>query len=299
MFRHGLIIGRSGQLATALTQHMPGVVQQLSIMGRGDLDLANPVQVRERILALRPDVILNAAAYTGVDDAELHPEAAMALNATGPGVAAAAAAELGAPMLHVSTDYVFDGSKGAPYLENDPTCPLGVYGASKLAGERAVAAANPDHVILRTAWLCSSTGSNFVRTILRLAEERDEIGVVDDQRGRPTFATDLAKAMAAIVQHLATDDDPSLRGVFHLSGADDASWFDFATAIVAGSVARGGKAVAVRPISTADYPTRARRPVDSRLDCQHIRQAHGVVARPWRDGLADCLDQIYQGRPTR
>lgn len=294
MFRHCLIIGRSGQLATALAQGLPGAAERLSVLGRHELDLADTAAVRERVLTLKPDVVVNAAAYTAVDDAELHPDEAMVLNAIGPGIAAAAAAELGAPFVHFSTDYVFDGTKGEPYLETDPPQPLGVYGTSKLAGEQAVAAANPNHVILRTSWLFGSTGSNFVRTMLRLAGERDEIRVVDDQHGRPTSARDLAAATAVILPRLATSPDPSLRGVFHLSGADDATWFSFAAAILEGAAARGGPVATVRPISTAEYVTRAPRPADSKLDCRRIVKIYGVAPQPWRGSLACCLDQIYE-----
>lgn len=290
---HILVIGRSGQLATALAQTLTGQAERLTILGRPELDLSKPDALREQILRLRPDAIVNAAAYTRVDDAEAEADAAYALNTVAPAIAAAAAAVIGAPFVHVSTDYVFDGRLGRPYCETDETAPLNVYGASKLAGERAVAAANPDHVILRTSWLFSATGTNFVRTMLRLAETRDEIRVVDDQKGRPTYAPDLAEAISVTLRRLETSDDQALRGVFHLSGADDATWFDLASQVVSAARQRTGRAVTVTPIPTSAYPTPAGRPLDTRLDCQRIETSFGVSPRPWRDSLARCLDAIY------
>jgi dTDP-4-dehydrorhamnose reductase len=289
---HVLIIGRTGQLATALARTLDGQVERLTILGRPELDLSNPASLREQILRLRPNAIVNAAAYTRVDDAEAEPEAAYVLNATGPGLAASAAAELRAAFVHVSTDYVFDGRLGRPYRETDETAPLNVYGASKLAGERAVAAANPNHVILRTSWLFSETGSNFVRTMLRLAETRDAIRVVDDQHGRPTYAPDLAEAIGAILPRLTASQDPELRGLFHYAGADDATWFSLASAVIDHAASRNGRPVAVTPIRSSDYPTPAARPMDTRLDCRRIEAAFGVSPRPWRESLSRCLAAI-------
>lgn len=293
MFSHCLILGASGQVATALARRLAAESGKLSVMGRQQLDLTDTDAVRRTILAQAPDVVINAAAYTLVDRAETEPDQALALNAIGPGVAAAAASEVGASFIHFSTDYVFDGAKGSPYVESDTPKPLGVYGISKLAGERAVAAANANHIILRTAWVCSPTGSNFVKTMLRLAKDRDEVGVVDDQRGRPTFAADLANATAEIISHPHGLNTTDGAGVFHLGGADDATWFDFATAIMQGSRDRGGDWAEVRPITTAEFPTPVRRPADSRLDCSRISRVYGVPPKPWRDSLYRCLDEIY------
>ena len=290
---HCLVFGASGQVATALSRRFAALGRPVTVLGRAEVDLADPEAARQAVARHRPDIVFNAAAYTAVDRAETDAAAAFALNATGPAAAAAVAADIGAPFIHFSTDYVFDGSKGAPYVETDPTCPLGVYGASKLAGEQAVAAANPAHVILRTAWVCSPGGANFLRTMLRLAGDRDEIGVVDDQRGQPTFADDLAEAALWISDRLQASPPTDAWGVFHLAGAGDTTWCGLAREIMAGSSARGGPAARIRPITTADYPTPVRRPADSRLDCARIEAVYGVTPRPWRDGLARCLDQIH------
>ena len=194
-----LVLGRSGQVASALFGRLALAGHDVLSFSREKLDLGDVDAARAGVLAARPDIVINAAAYTAVYQAESNADAAYALTAIAPAAAAAAAAELRAPFIHFSTDYVFDGSKGQPYLEADETSPLGVYGQTKLAGETAVAAANPRHVILRTSWVCSARGKNFLRTMLRLAGERDELGVVDDQIGRPTFAPDLADAVAAII----------------------------------------------------------------------------------------------------
>jgi dTDP-4-dehydrorhamnose reductase len=237
--------------------------------------------------------LVNAATYTAVDRAEDEPAAAMAVNRDGAAALAAAAQAQDAPILHVSTDYVFDGSKGAPYTEADATAPLGAYGRSKLEGEQAVLAANPRAAILRTSWVCSATGHNFVRTMLRLARERDEVAVVEDQRGAPTFAEDLATAILRMAHSLAwADGEGEPFGVFHLSGAPDTTWHGFAAAIFAGAAARGHRAPVLRAIPTAAYPTRAARPADSRLDGARIAEAYGIARPDWRAALDRCLDAL-------
>jgi dTDP-4-dehydrorhamnose reductase len=229
---------------------------------------------------------VNAAAYTAVDEAESDPELAQAINGRGAGIVAAAAAAAGVPVVHVSTDYVFDGTAARPYREDDPVAPLGVYGASKLAGERTVAAATPDYAILRTAWVYSPFGKNFVRTMLRLAETRDEVAVVADQRGCPNCAFDLADGVIAVARNLAgRPGDASLRGVFHLSAEGEASWADFATNVFAISARLGGPSARVREIVTSDYPTPARRPAYSCLDGRKLSARHGVRLPDWRASL--------------
>lgn len=290
---HALVLGSSGQVASAVARRFKSAGRRTIVLGRSELNLSDPLAARETILRLAPDIVINAAAYTAVDRAETEPEAAFALNATGPAAAAAAAAEVGAPFLHFSTDYVFDGTKGAPYVETDAPRPLGVYGRSKLEGERAVAAANPRHVVLRTSWVCAPTGANFLSTMLRLAAEREELGVVDDQRGSPTFAEDLAEATLRIVDRLAGDRPDGAWGLFHLTGAGDTTWCGFAQAIMAGSAARGGPAARVKPITTADYPTPVTRPADSRLDCTRIETVYAIKPRLWTQALDRALDQIH------
>jgi len=287
-----LILGRSGQVAGALSGKLALAGHEVLALSRDDLDLGDPDAARAGVLAARPEIVINAAAYTAVDQAEGDASAAYALNATGPGAAAAAAAELGAPFIHFSTDYVFNGSKGQPYLESDETSPLGVYGQSKLAGEAAVAAANPRHVILRTSWVCSAGGKNFLRTMLRLAGEREELGVVDDQTGQPTFAPDLADAVVAIIDHWRTTPAPTW-GVFHAVSKGETTWCGLARAIMAGSEARGGPAARVRAIATSDFPTPARRPADSRLGTDKLMAAYGIRLPHWQVSLGACLDEIY------
>ena len=271
-----LVVGRTGQVGTALAAALPATGWPFVVMEAPELDLTDAASIEAAVAAARPDVVVNAAAYTAVDAAESQVELAYAINARGPGLLAAAADRAGAAMLHFSTDYVFDGSRG-PWGEDDAPAPLGVYGASKLAGERAVAAANPRHIILRTSWVCSATGQNFLKTMLRLAETRDELRVVSDQLGAPTFADDLADAVVRLVPALAAGQG---LGLFHLTGAPWTSWHGFAEAIFA---ARPGPRLL--PITTADYPTPARRPADGRLDCGKIRAVHGIEQSDWRRGM--------------
>ncbi|MBD0270855.1 MAG: dTDP-4-dehydrorhamnose reductase [Acetobacteraceae bacterium] len=290
-----LVAGRDGQLARALVPAFAGAGWRVSALGRADgLDLAGPAgDVMAAVRAAAPDLVVNAAAYTAVDRAESEAGAALAVNRDGAAALAAGAASCRAPVLHVSTDYVFDGSKGAPYAETDEPAPIGAYGRSKLEGERAVADANPRAAILRTSWVVSATGQNFLRTMLRLAETRDEVSVVDDQRGAPTFAADLAAAVLRMAPRLAASPagDPAF-GVFHLSGAPDTTWHGFAEAIFAGAAARGRRVPKLNAIPTSAYPTPTRRPADSRLDCSRILAVHGVGRPFWRPSLARCLDEL-------
>ncbi|CAN7272658.1 dTDP-4-dehydrorhamnose reductase [Brevundimonas sp. LjRoot202] len=293
-----LILGRSGQVATALQARLPADGHEVEALGRDVLDLADPAAARAAVLARSPDVVINAAAYTAVDKAETDEAAARALNAAGPAAAAAAAAGVGAPFIHFSTDYVFDGSKGEPYREDDAPRPLGVYGRTKLEGEQAVAGANPRHVILRTAWVCSPVGSNFLKTMLRLAGERDELSVVDDQRGRPTFARDLADVVAGVLTMTAAPPADAW-GVFHAVSGGETTWCGFAQAIMEGSAARGGPSCRVKPIATSDYPTPARRPADSRLCTERLAAVYGLRLPHWQAALETCLDELYGPRNTR
>ena len=241
-------------------------------LGRPQLDLAVPETVEPALKAAAPDIVVNAAAYTAVDQAEREPEIASAVNGTGAGAVAEAARALGVPVIHLSTDYVFDGNKTSAYVEEDLVAPASVYGASKLAGEQAVAAATDDHVILRTAWVYAPYGKNFVRTMLALAESRDEVRVVADQLGSPTYAPDIAVAIVGIARNLLRNPcDPLLRGIFHLAGSGETSWAGFASAIFAFLAAKGLRKPVLTPIASADYPTPARRPANSRLNCRQAR----------------------------
>ncbi len=272
-----LVVGRTGQVGSALAAALPATGWPFEIMEAPELDLTDAASIEAAVSTVRPQVVVNVAAYTAVDAAETQSDLAYAINARGPGLLAEAAAAAGAAILHFSTDYVFDGTSG-PWREDDTPSPLGVYGASKLAGERAVAAANPRHIILRTSWVCSATGHNFLKTMLRLGETRDELRVVADQQGAPTFADDLADAVVQLVPRLVAGEGC---GVFHLTGAPWTTWHGFAEAIFAAA----GRSVRVVPITTAEYPTPARRPADSRLDCARINEVHGIEPADWRRGM--------------
>lgn len=275
------VTGRNGQVVQSLIERAPTRGHVILPLGRPGFDLADVASVRAALLAARPDAIVSAAAYTAVDKAEAESELAFAVNATGAGAIAAAAATLGVPVVHLSTDFVFDGTKPDPYVETDPTGPLGVYGASKLAGEQAVLAAHADAAILRTAWVYSPFGNNFLKTMLRLAETRDELGVVADQVGNPTSALDIADAVLQVAERLAADTSPDLRGIFHMTAEGGTSWAGFAEAIFAASARNGGPTANVRHITTADYLTPARRPANSRLDCSKLASIHDIRIGPW------------------
>lgn len=295
------VTGWTGQVVCAMLERVPVGVEVIAIR-RPELDLANPKTVAPALRAARPDVIVNAAAYTAVDQAESEPDLAMRVNGQAAGEAARAAAALGIPVIQLSTDYVFDGMLDRPYREGDATGPISAYGASKLAGERAVAAANSNHAILRTAWIYSPFGKNFVKTMLRLAETRDEVGVVADQAGCPTSALDIADAIFTVARNLiGQKDEASLRGVFHMSAAGEAVWADVAEAIFAERERQGGNQVRVKRIATADYPTPARRPANSRLDCGMLARAHGVKLPDWQSSLRACVARLLedQGKDQR
>lgn len=282
------VTGGPGQLVLSMRERGPDMMHDVVAIGPPGLDLA--IGDDEAVFAALsasfdgagPDAIVNAAAHTAVDRAETESELAFAINAHGAGSVARAAARLKVPLVHISTDYVFSGDKVEPYTEDDATGPMGVYGASKLAGENAVLAAGGDAAILRTAWVYSPFGANFVKTMLRLATDRDVVSVVADQFGCPTSALDLADAAMAVGAHMRDRADPALRGVFHATGTGEASWADVAEAIFADSAAIGGPFASVSRITTAEYPTAARRPANSRLNCERLTAIHGVEMPDWR-----------------
>lgn len=286
------VTGKQGQVVTALLELGPGAGVEVIAVGRPELDLADPNSIRRVLSALKPDVIVSAAAYTAVDKAESEPELAFAINAKGPAAIAAIAAELNIPVVHLSTDYVFAGDKDGVYFETDATAPVSVYGQSKLAGEEAVALATSNHAILRTAWVYSPFGANFVKTMLRLAETRDAIDIVADQKGTPTSALDIADAVITIASRLVSDPGPTLRGVFHLTGQGEATWADFAEAIFAVLQEKEGKAVTVGRITTERYPTPARRPANSRLSHHKLAEIYGIVLPHWRESTKVVLDRL-------
>jgi len=288
-----IVTGREGQVARALAERGQSAGVEIIRLGRPHLDLIEPDQVARAILSAAGDVVVNAAAYTAVDAAEGEPELALQVNGEGARAVAVAAARTGRPVVQLSTDYVFDGALDRPYREDDPVGPVGVYGRTKLAGEVAVAAANPRHVIARTAWVYSPFGRNFVKTMLRLGETRDEVRVVADQSGAPTSALDIADALIAMARRLIAEPrEASLYGIFHLTGAVYATWADFATEIFAQAAALGRHPVAVIPISTAQYPTPAARPANSRLDIAKLQRVYGLALPDWRDSARDCVKRL-------
>jgi len=287
------VTGREGQVVRSLMERGPELGHQILPVGRPELDLGGDEQsIRDALAATAPDIIVSAAAYTAVDRAESEPDLAFAVNDAGALAVARTAKELGVPLVHLSTDYVFDGAANAPYAETDPTGPTGIYGASKLAGEEAVLTTTDDAAILRTAWVYSPFGANFVKTMLRLAGDRDEIAVVADQRGNPTNALDIADGVLRVAVNLVSSDDSGLRGRFHMTTSGEASWADFAEAIFAASAAAGGPSARVRRITTAEYPTPARRPANSRLDTSKLAQAHGVRLPDWRTSLPSVVQRL-------
>ena len=277
-----LVYGATGQVARELAR----VVPDATFLGRDQVDLADPGAAAAPVLAGDWAAVINAAAHTAVDRAESEPDLARAVNADSPGAIAAACAQRGLPFVHVSTDYVFDGSGVAPRRPGDPTGPLGVYGATKLAGEQAVREAGGVHAILRTSWVFSAHGSNFVRTMLRLGAERDELRIVADQVGGPTPAAAIAEALVIVAGRLAAR--PETAGTYHFAGAPDTSWADFARVILA----QAGLDCRVVDIPTADYPTPAARPLNSRLDCTGFCDTFGLPRPDWRDHLGRVLREI-------
>ncbi|QDM17941.1 dTDP-4-dehydrorhamnose reductase [Tardiphaga sp. vice278] len=291
------VFGAEGQVARSLREAAAGrsdVV--LATGGRPDVDLLNAASVEAAVAAFQPDIVVNPAAYTAVDKAETEPDSAFAVNRDGAGFVAAAAARRGVPVIHLSTDYVFDGQKASPYSEDDVVSPKSVYGRSKLEGERAVAAANPQHVVVRTAWVYSPFGSNFVRTMLRLAAERDRISVVDDQIGCPTSAADIAHGVMEIARQLHENGwQDSRGGVLNLVGPDAMTWCDFARMIIQMQAERGGRLIPVDSISASDYPTLASRPANSRLSTARLNSLFGIRLPPTARSLELCLDRLTSG----
>lgn len=282
-----LVLGRQGQVAQSLLERaaaVPGIT--VTALGRPEVDIAQPASVMDAVATARPDIVVNAAAYTAVDKAETDADAAFAVNCEGAGAAAAATARLGLPFIHLSTDYVYPGDKATPYVEEDETGPLGVYGRSKLAGELRVREAHPSALILRTSWVYSPFGTNFVKTMLRLGAQRPELGVVDDQTGNPTSALDLASAILRIAPDLTEG------GTYHLCGTGSVTWCGFARQIFAVSRANGGPAPEVKAITTSDYPTPARRPANSQLSTEAFARRFGFRLGAWQTELEPVVRRL-------
>ena len=291
-----LLLGAAGQLGIELRRRLSWQGCEIVATDQPELNIADAGAVRAAVTRETPDMLVNAAAYTAVDRAESDSATAWAANCEGPAILASACRITGIPLIHVSTDYVFDGTQAHPYREDDPVNPLGVYGRSKEAGERAVRDGLAEHVILRTAWLYSAHGHNFVKTMLRLAATLPALRVVADQRGSPTAAGELAAAIVAVVRQIAAGQ--GRWGTFHFAGAGAVTWHGFAEAIFAIAAPWRGPPPVVEPILTADYPTPARRPSNSVLDCSRIAQAYGIVPRPWREPLAEVLAELYADAPA-
>ncbi|HEX8988888.1 MAG TPA: dTDP-4-dehydrorhamnose reductase [Rhodocyclaceae bacterium] len=288
-----LVIGRTGQVGWELARTLAPLAAVASL-DRGGLDLCDPDSIRTAVRKARPEVIVNAAAYTAVDKAESEAELAMAINGIAPGILAEEARRAGALLVHYSTDYVFDGTKAGPYAEDDQPNPIGAYGKTKLAGEQAIQQVGGRHLILRTAWVYGLRGRNFLLTMKRLAEQKDELRVVDDQFGAPTWSRMIAEATALLL----AAREPA-EGLYHFSSTGQTSWFGFAQAIVSGTRALRGREPRVMPIPTAEYPTPAKRPANSRLDCTRLLCDTGVALPPWRDALNLCLQDLAETQAPR
>lgn len=284
-----LVTGGAGQLASSLVARGPGEVTRV---GRPDFDFDRPDTIAERFCSVQPTLVVNAAAWTNVDAAETNPEAAMRANRDGPAALAALCRRARIPLIQVSTDYVFDGGKGTPYDETDATNPTGVYGASKLAGERAALGIWDRTLVLRTSWVYAATGKNFVRTMLNAAQKTKHLRVVGDQKGCPTTADDLADAILAVAVRLRTEWRPEFGGVFHAAGEGWTTWHGLAMAAFQEAARHGRPMPVVDAIATADWPTPARRPADSRLDCTKLGDIFGVRMPPWRPSLARTVDAL-------
>lgn len=282
-----LISGQHGQVSRELQRRLSATCE-LVVLGRDQLDLAHPHQIRQQVQRVRPDLIINAAAHTAVDQAESEPETAFAINATAPGILAEEALALDIPLIHYSTDYVFDGSKSEPYNEADAPNPLGVYGKSKLAGEQAITAVQGKHLILRTSWVYSSHGRNFLLTMQRLLQEKPELRIVADQIGAPTWAGTIANSTLALIERWQAGQTGAW-GTYHLTAQGETSWFGFAQAIGEALRQQGKPCATLVPIPSSDYPTPAARPLNSRLDCTRLKREWAVSQPDWQTALRECL----------
>jgi len=296
-----LVTGASGQVGSAAVRSLASLGEVIA-PARDRLDMADPTSIRSVMREVRPRWVVNAAAHTAVDKAESEPELAFALNAEAPRVLGEEAREIGAGVIHFSTDYVFDGSGERPWVETDPTGPLNVYGRSKLAGEQALAATGATHFIFRTSWVYGATGKNFLLSILRMAREREVLRIVADQHGAPTWSEDLARLAAHVIAQVDKNGEDSLpnnlSGVYHAGGSGQTTWFGFASAAV--DMLReqnpGAMLASVEPIATADYPTPARRPANSRLDCTKLAAVFGIRMLDWQESLRQVMQQLYSPR---
>jgi dTDP-4-dehydrorhamnose reductase len=282
-----LLLGQHGQVSRELQRSLSGT-SELTVLGREQLDLGKTELIRQHVQRLRPELIINAAAHTAVDQAESEPELAFAINAVAPGILAETAAELNVPLIHYSTDYVFDGSQTEPYRESDAPHPLSVYGRSKLAGEQAIQTVGGMHLILRTSWVYSQHGRNFLLTMQRLLQEREALNVVADQIGAPTWAGTIAQTTAQLIAQWCSGQAGPW-GVYHLTALGETSWFGFANAIAAHLRSQGKNVATLQPIPSSSYPTPAQRPLNSRLDCSRLQHDWQLQLPTWQSALEQCL----------
>ncbi len=296
-----LIAGWQGQIARGLVEAAPACPDvKACAVGRAALDICEARSIERTLAQIEPSIVINSAAYTAVDKAETDAERAFALNRDGARMLAEAAARRKIPIIHISTDYVYGGKKSGAYVEDDATEPETVFGRSKLEGEVAVRQANPRHVILRTSWIFSPTGRNFVKTMLAQAAEQSKVRVVDDQRGNPTYAPHLVAAILELARQLSArkDDEGSQEGrwgIYHAAGTGTTTWRDFADEVFRCSGALGGPTAEVEPIRSADYPTPAQRPMNSQLDCSKLERTFGVRLPTWQEGVAACVERLVRG----
>ncbi|CAN7272999.1 dTDP-4-dehydrorhamnose reductase [Phenylobacterium sp. LjRoot164] len=286
-----LLTGGSGQVGTEIRRQAPATMNVVA-PSSAEMSLGDPYAILAMVASRPWAAIINCGAFTAVDRAETDVVEAWRANALGPAALAQASAAAQIPLIHVSTDYVFDGSKSGLYLETDPIAPLGVYGGSKEAGEQAVRTGNRRHVILRTAWVVSPHGSNFIKTMLRLAQTRPEVRVVDDQRGCPTSAVDIAATLLKITARMIADPQTAPSGTYHFVNAGEASWCELARAVFEKAAARGAPSPRLEAITTAEFPTPARRPANSRLDTAKLQADYGIVPRPWRAAVEDIVEAL-------
>jgi dTDP-4-dehydrorhamnose reductase len=290
-----LVTGRGGQLATGLAESLPEQGFEATLVGQPDFEFDQPATVEAAFAAAQPDAVINCAAWTAVDAAEDDEAGAFRANALGPALLGRLTAAAGIPLIQISTDYVYDGAKPTPYVEGDAPNPIGAYGRTKLAGEWAARAANPRTMVMRTAWVFSPVGKNFVKTMLAVGATKPELRVVSDQWGNPTSALDLADAIAGVLRHVR---DAGWRDeyadVFHATAPDSISWYGFATTIFEQAAAHGGPRPEVKAIVTAEYPTRATRPANSRLDVSKLQALFGVGIPAWQVGLERVLEVLYR-----
>ena len=287
-----LVFGGNGQLGQELTRAGTTSATPLVALSHAQADIADPAAVRDAIKRHDPSLVVNAASYTKVDLAETEIEASRSANEVGPAILAAACATTGVPLIHISTDYVFDGTKQGSYVEGDPVAPINSYGRSKAAGERAVRESTPLYVILRTSWIYGEFGQNFLKTVLRLAATRDELRIVSDQRGCPTSTPDLARAILAVARELRGGD--KIWGTYHFAGSGVTTWHGFASRIVAAQAPLTGRTPRVVAITTDEFPTPARRPANSELDCSLFQRVFGFRGRPWTEE-ADAITHALVG----